>query len=169
MKTTSTPGPDYAKTACGTDADCSGQTPPTCTATDGQSTGLTIFQWVAQLNGGAGFEGHHPATASKRSLSLTPRRRHTGAPGTIFPPIPVGYIPPNPVNVAVERQTVEQFLTDWLEHSVKPSVRVLTFELYRQHVKSYLAPMLGHHRLAKLEPQHVRAFLKHQLDTGLAP
>lgn len=45
-------------TACGTDADCSGQTPTTCTATDGQGTGLTIFQWVAQLNSGAGFAGH---------------------------------------------------------------------------------------------------------------
>jgi hypothetical protein len=28
-----------------------------CTATDGQGTGMTIFQWVAQLNS-AGFAGH---------------------------------------------------------------------------------------------------------------
>lgn len=71
--------------------------------------------------------------------------------------------------VAVERQTVEQFLADWLENSVKPSVRPLTHEQYRQHVKLYLAPILGHHRLAKLAPQHVRAFLKQKLTDGLSP
>jgi Protein of unknown function (DUF1566) len=43
-------------TLCGTSADCSAQTPTTCTATDNQGTG-TIFQWVAQLNA-ARFAGH---------------------------------------------------------------------------------------------------------------
>jgi integrase len=71
--------------------------------------------------------------------------------------------------VVVERQTVAQFLHDWLENSVKPSVRPLTHEQYRQHVKLYLAPLLGHHRLAKLEPQHVRAFIKEKLEAGLNP
>jgi hypothetical protein len=43
-------------TLCGTSADCSAQTPTTCTATYGQ-TGLTIFGWVAQLNA-AKFAGY---------------------------------------------------------------------------------------------------------------
>ncbi len=46
--------------------------------------------------------------------------------------------------VKVERQTVAQFLQAWLENSVKPSVRPLTHEQYSQHVKLYLAPLLGH-------------------------
>jgi integrase len=71
--------------------------------------------------------------------------------------------------VVTERQTVGQFLERWLEDSVKPSVRPLTHEQYRQHVKLYLAPLLGHHRLDKLVPQHVRAFLKRKLEDGLAP
>ncbi len=71
--------------------------------------------------------------------------------------------------VAVERQTVAQFLADWLENSVKPSVRPLTHEQYRQHVKLYLAPLLGHHRLSKLAPQHVRAFIKRKLQDELSP
>ena len=45
--------------------------------------------------------------------------------------------------VVVERQTVSRFLQDWLENSVKPSVRPLTHEQYGQHVKLYLAPLLG--------------------------
>lgn len=71
--------------------------------------------------------------------------------------------------VAVERQAVGQFLERWLEDSVKPSVRPLTHEQYHQHVKLYLAPVLGHHRLDKLAPQHVRAFLKEKLEAGLSP
>jgi hypothetical protein len=42
-------------TLCQTDADCGAATP--CRVTDGQGTGLTIFQWVAQLNA-AEFAGH---------------------------------------------------------------------------------------------------------------
>src|SRR5713226_2603472 len=71
--------------------------------------------------------------------------------------------------VAVGRQSVAQFLDIWLEDSVKPSVRPLTHEQYRQHVKLYLAPLLGHHRLSKLAPQHVRAFIKRKLEDGLSP
>jgi integrase len=71
--------------------------------------------------------------------------------------------------VVAERQTVEEFLGRWLEDSVKPSVRPLTYEQYRQHVKLYLAPLLGRHQLAKLAPQHVRAFIKQKLADGLSP
>jgi integrase len=71
--------------------------------------------------------------------------------------------------VVAERQTVEEFLGRWLEDSVKPSVRPLTYEQYRQHVKLYLAPLLGRHQLAKLAPQHVRAFIKRKLADGLSP
>ena len=71
--------------------------------------------------------------------------------------------------MAVEKQNVGQFLWDWLECSVEPSVRPLTHEQYHQHVKLYIAPLLGHHRLSKLAPQHVRAFVKQKLADGLSP
>ena len=71
--------------------------------------------------------------------------------------------------VRTDRQTVAQFLDRWLEDSVRPSVRPLTHEQYRQHVKLYLAPLLGHHQLAKLAPQHVRIFIKRKLEVGLSP
>lgn len=73
------------------------------------------------------------------------------------------------LTVAVGKQSVEEFLNGWLENSVKPSVRPLTHEQYRQHVKLYLAHLLGHHRLSKLAPQHVRAFIKQKLQDGLSP
>ncbi len=71
--------------------------------------------------------------------------------------------------VATERQMVRQFLERWLQDSVKPSVRPLTCEQYGQHVKLYLTPALGHIQLAKLAPQHVRAFLMERLGAGLSP
>ncbi len=44
---------------CGTAADClSSGAGQTCDASDGQNTGYTIFQWVAQLNAD-NFAGHH--------------------------------------------------------------------------------------------------------------
>ena len=71
--------------------------------------------------------------------------------------------------VSTDRQTVAQFLDRWLEDSVRPSVRPLTHEQYRQHVKLYFAPLLGHHRLSKLAPAHVRAFINQKLQDGLSP
>src|SRR5262249_32863247 len=71
--------------------------------------------------------------------------------------------------IVVERQTVAQFLERWLEDSVKPSVRPLTHEQYRQHVRLYLTPILGRHQLTKLAPPHIRTFLKQKLADGLSP
>ena len=46
-------------TLCGTNVDCKAVTgTPLCSATDGQGTGYTIFQWVAQLNAQK-FSGHN--------------------------------------------------------------------------------------------------------------
>ena len=71
--------------------------------------------------------------------------------------------------VAVERQTVADFLDRWLEGSVKPSVRPLTYQQYHQHARLYLKPALGQLTLAKLNPQHVQAFTNGQLNQGLSP
>jgi len=61
--------------------------------------------------------------------------------------------------VVTERQTVAQFLDAWLADVVKSTVRPKTYESYTQVVRLYLAPSLGRHQLAKLEPQHVQAMM----------
>jgi integrase len=71
--------------------------------------------------------------------------------------------------IAFERQTVAVFLRRWLEDSVKPSVRPLTYQQYHQHVRLFLVPILGTLGLAKLRPQHVQAFLNEKLKGGLSP
>src|SRR5271156_719090 len=42
--------------------------------------------------------------------------------------------------VKADPRSLGKFLDDWLEQSVRPSVRPLTYEQYSQHVRLYLAP-----------------------------
>jgi integrase len=71
--------------------------------------------------------------------------------------------------VANDRKTVRAFLADeWLP-SVKPHVRASTYRSYEQNVRLYLAPGLGHHRLAALQPEHVEALMAAKTADGLAP
>jgi integrase len=71
--------------------------------------------------------------------------------------------------VSVERQTVKEFLDHWLAESVKSSVRPATYQQYHQHVRLYLGPSLGRHKLSKLSPQHVQTFVNERLKSDLAP
>ncbi len=71
--------------------------------------------------------------------------------------------------VALQRQTVAQFLNKWLIDSVKFSVRPLTFEQYAQHVRLYIEPAIGNIQLTKLAPQHVQAMINAKLKDGLSP
>lgn len=68
-----------------------------------------------------------------------------------------------------ERITVEKFLLTWLEESARPTVRPTTYESYAGHVRNHLIPVLGRHKLAKLEPSHVQAMMNDQLAGGLSP
>lgn len=70
--------------------------------------------------------------------------------------------------IAVERQNVEQFLTRWIDRSVRPSVRPLTLEQYEQHVRLYLTPAFGRLPLAKLHSAEIQDFIARQLLKGLS-
>jgi integrase len=66
------------------------------------------------------------------------------------------------------RQTVAQFLEDWLENSQKLSVRPRTYERYSQIVRLHIIPVLGRHKLQTLSAQHVQAFYTQKVNEGLA-
>ncbi len=65
--------------------------------------------------------------------------------------------------IVTGRQTVGQFLNSWLSDVVKPSVKPKTYRTYADLVKLHIYPALGRHSLAKLSPQHIRAFLNDKL------
>jgi hypothetical protein len=54
--------------------------------------------------------------------------------------------------IVVERQTVAEFMTRWLEDSAHPRVRPKTYDSYAQIVRLYIEPDLGHIQLSKLSP-----------------
>jgi len=68
-----------------------------------------------------------------------------------------------------ERQTVGGYL-DWYGENVLPTPRIKdsTAEQYRQVIKSYITPYLGHVRLAKLSPSHVQAMQTALAQQGLS-
>lgn len=58
--------------------------------------------------------------------------------------------------------TVEKWLTHWLDTIVEPNVAPNTFQTYYEPmVRIHILPTLGHHRLDKLTPAHVRTLLRH--------
>ena len=71
--------------------------------------------------------------------------------------------------IATPRQTVGQFLTDWLENTHKQSVRPRTYERYEEAIRLHLIPVLGKYQLQKLSAQHVQAFYARKLKEGLSP
>lgn len=65
--------------------------------------------------------------------------------------------------------TLGRYLADWLEQTVKPSVRPSTFAGYSVNVRVHITPALGHLRLVKLAPRDVQQFIRAKLAEGLAP
>jgi integrase len=72
------------------------------------------------------------------------------------------------VNVVTERQTVKQFLENWLEQSIKPQRKAKTYHSYEQMVRLYLVPYLGRYQLTKLAPEHVQTMLNTLLEPSKA-
>lgn len=53
--------------------------------------------------------------------------------------------------------TVERWMTHWLNDIAPRRVRELTLASYRGKVEHYIIPLLGHHRVDRLTPEHIEA------------
>ncbi len=58
-----------------------------------------------------------------------------------------------------DNQTLTQFLTAWLEQSVKPTTKPSTHLSYRDMLTRHVQPVLGQIHLTKLTPQHMQSLL----------
>ena len=65
--------------------------------------------------------------------------------------------------------TVATWLTHWHENIAVRRLRPKTFEGYGQHLRNHLVPLLGHHRLDRLQPEHVEAAWRALEGEGLSP
>lgn len=64
--------------------------------------------------------------------------------------------------------TAEEYLSRWLENSVKGSVRESTYRSYRHQVNRYMVPAIGSMKLKKLSAMHVQGMYRSMLDRGLS-
>jgi integrase len=65
--------------------------------------------------------------------------------------------------------TVASWLLHWHENIAVRRLRPKTFEGYGQHIRNHLVPHLGHHRLDRLQPEHVEAAWRELEAEGLSP
>lgn len=70
--------------------------------------------------------------------------------------------------IAVQRQTVAQFMDRWLTETIEPSRRPNTTVAYRNVVRLHIKPQLGHIQLAKLTPQDVERLMNRVREKGLS-
>src|SRR5919199_3218454 len=61
---------------------------------------------------------------------------------------------------------IGEYLTRWLEDSVKDTVSQRTYERYEQIVRVHLKPVLGRIKLKALTPAQVRGLYREKLDSG---
>lgn len=61
------------------------------------------------------------------------------------------------------------FLDQWLEEVVKPSVRQWTYTGYEVHVRLHIKPILGAIRIDDLTPLDVQRWMNRKAEKGLAP
>jgi len=67
------------------------------------------------------------------------------------------------------RATVAGWLTHWLDNIAARKVRPSTVDGYESLIRVRITPALGHHRLDRLQPEHLEAFYVASAADGLSP
>ena len=70
---------------------------------------------------------------------------------------------------SAEDQTLDAFLTSWLQDTIKNKVRARTHERYSELMKLHVFPMLGKVQLQKLLPQHLQKLYNQKLEESYSP
>jgi integrase len=73
------------------------------------------------------------------------------------------------VEAAGRAPTVGEWLDHWLDHIAVRRVRPRTLESYESTVRLHLRPGVGHHRLDRLQPEHLERLYAALADKGLSP
>jgi len=71
--------------------------------------------------------------------------------------------------VAVERQTVEQFVNHWLEYTLRPKAKPRSYESFSTIARLHILPSFGKIQLPKLAPQHIQRLLDEKSKEGFSP
>lgn len=70
---------------------------------------------------------------------------------------------------SLRKQSVKDYLEEWLESYVRVNLRPSTYDDYRRTIKNYIVPYIGHVPLNQLSPAMVDKMFQQILDKGLKP
>lgn len=73
-----------------------------------------------------------------------------------------------PIKAAEAKQTVQEYLEEWVEIHGKANLRPSTFAGYKCHIKNHIVPYIGNIPLKKLTPAMIDNMLKQLSDKGLS-
>jgi integrase len=73
------------------------------------------------------------------------------------------------IEAAGRPPTVGDWLDHWFDNIAARRVRARTLESYRSTVRLHLRPGIGHHRLDRLQPEHLELLYGALADNGLSP
>jgi len=65
--------------------------------------------------------------------------------------------------------TLGEWLDHWLPTIAVTRIRQSTYDGYESKIKTHIKPGLGHHRLERLQPEHLEAFYAAKVAAGLSP
>lgn len=118
----------------------------------------TVFKVRVPLRGAVGQRRYHNKTlhhtTKEKAKKYVEKILDQMADGTFFEP---------------SRESVQQLLERWLGHVGRQGLKATTLDTYKDYVRCYLNPALGHVSLAQLKPLIVQDAFDAMVDRGLAP
>ena len=73
-----------------------------------------------------------------------------------------------PVVASQGKQTVKEYLEEWVENHGKANLRPSTFAGYKSHIRNHIVPYIGHVQLNQLTPAMLDNMFQQLFDKGLS-
>ena len=73
-----------------------------------------------------------------------------------------------PLSAAQGKQTVREYMEEWVENHGKANLRPSTFASYKSHIKNHIVPYVGHVQLNQLTPAMLDNTFQQLFDRGLS-
>lgn len=73
-----------------------------------------------------------------------------------------------PIVASQGKQTVKEYLEEWVENHGKANLRPSTFAGYKSHIKNHILPYIGHVQLNQLTPAMLDHMFQQLFDKGLS-
>lgn len=74
----------------------------------------------------------------------------------------------SPITSPQSKQTVKEYLEEWVENHGKANLRPSTFAGYKSHIKNHILPFIGHVPLRQLTPAMLDNMFQQLFDKGLS-